>query len=102
MSVLPIRTSRSRCRAVLMLSALLPVHNVPGSRSGRRGAAALLVVCLLVAGCASSGAFRRGRDAERRQDYDRAVVEYTKAVRLHPDDMNVRLALDRAKLRASL
>jgi general secretion pathway protein D len=62
---------------------------------------ATLVLCLLAAGCASSGALRRGRDAEQRQDYDVAVVEYTKAVRLHPDEPNARLALDRAKLRAS-
>src|SRR5207237_7617822 len=41
------------------------------------------------------------RDAEQAQNYDVAVVEYTKAVRLHPDDMNARTALDRAKLRAS-
>src|SRR5262245_27974253 len=64
----------------------------------------LLVVAataLLVAGCAASGALRRGRDAERRRDYDLAVVEYTKAVRLKPGDMTARLALDRAKLRAS-
>src|SRR2546423_3748182 len=84
-----------------MLSALLPVHSVPGSRTGHRAAAALLVVCLLAAGCAANS-FRRGREAERLQDFDRAVVEYTKALRLHPDDMNVRLALDRTKLRASL
>jgi general secretion pathway protein D len=85
-----------------MSSLLLPVHNVRRSRPGRRGAVALLAVCLLAAGCASSNAFRRGREAERLQEYDRAVVEYTKAVRLHPDDLNVRLALDRTKLRASL
>src|SRR4029077_16752044 len=47
------------------------------------------------------GALRRGRDAEQRQDYDVAVVEYTKAVRLHAGDTNARLALHRAKLRAS-
>jgi general secretion pathway protein D len=85
-----------------MLSALLPGHSVHGSRTGTRGAAALLVLCLLAAGCASSAAFRRAREAERLQNYDRAVVEYTKAVRLHPDDLDARLALDRAKLRASL
>ena len=44
---------------------------------------------------------RRARDAERRRDYDMAVVEYTKAVRLRPDDATARLSLDRAKLRAS-
>src|SRR2546426_5408976 len=79
-----------------MLSAL---HPFPDLRF--RGIAAMFVLCLFAAGCASSGALRRGRDAEQRQDYDVAVVEYTKAVRLHPDDANARLALDRAKLRAS-
>src|SRR5581483_10255873 len=42
-----------------------------------------------------------GREAERRNDFDAAVVEYTKAVRVHPNDMDARLALDRAKMRAS-
>src|SRR5712691_3939642 len=96
MSDWPIRNSRSGFRAVLMLSAL---HPVPELRL--RGVTATLAFCLLAAGCASSGALRRGRDAEQRQDYDVAVVEYTKAVHLHPDDTNARLALDRAKLRAS-
>jgi general secretion pathway protein D len=44
---------------------------------------------------------RSGQEAERFDDYDRAVVEYTKAVREKPDDRNARLALDRAKLKAS-
>src|SRR5437762_4957834 len=79
-----------------MLSAL---HPVPELRL--RGVTAALALCVLAAGCASSGALRRGRDAEQRQDYDVAVVEYTKAVHLHPDDTSARLALDRAKLRAS-
>src|SRR5437667_10171453 len=95
MWVLPIKSSRSRSRAVLMLSALHPVPDT------RRALAALRSVCMLAAGCASSGALRRAHEAERAQDYDRAVVEYNKALRLHPDDMTARLALDRSKLRAS-
>ncbi|OLB60671.1 MAG: hypothetical protein AUI11_12985 [Acidobacteria bacterium 13_2_20CM_2_66_4] len=71
------------------------------SPAARRFRPALLAVCLLAAGCAASSAVRRAGDAERRQDYDVAVVEYTKAVRLRPNDTNARLALDRAKLRAS-
>ena len=59
------------------------------------------VLCLFAGGCAASSALRRGSEAEQRQDYDLAVVEYTKAVRLQPDDANARLALERAKLRAS-
>ncbi len=45
------------------------------------------------------------RAGEQRRDsaqhYDLAVVEYTKALRANPDDDNARLALERAKLRAS-
>jgi general secretion pathway protein D len=62
----------------------------------------LLVAGALVAGgCAAATANRRGGEAERRQDYDQAVVEYTKAVRLHPDDTEARLGLERARLRAA-
>src|SRR5439155_3495394 len=95
MWVLPIKSSRSRSRAVLMLSAL---QLAPESR---RGLAALVSVCMLAAGCASSAALRRAHEAERAQDYDRAVIEYNKALRQHPDDMTARLSLDRSKLRAS-
>ncbi len=45
--------------------------------------------------------FRAGETAETAKNYDLAVIEYTKAVRANPDDDNARLALDRAKLRAS-
>jgi general secretion pathway protein D len=66
------------------------------------GAAVLLVTaCLAGTGCAAATASSRGRDAEQRRDYDLAVVEYTKALRLKPDNTNVRTALDRARLRAS-
>src|SRR5436305_108540 len=49
---------------------------------------ALITLCVFVAGCAASGAVRRAHQAEQRQDYDLAVVEYTKAIRLHPDDVS--------------
>jgi general secretion pathway protein D len=61
----------------------------------------LAVVCLFAGGCAATGALNRGRSAELRQDYDIAVVEYTKALRLRPNDSDARLALDRAKIRAA-
>jgi general secretion pathway protein D len=75
--------------------------HVPELLRRRRAPAALALVCLFVGGCAASGALRRGESAEYRQDYDLAVVEYTKALRLRPDDSTTRLSLDRAKLRAS-
>ena len=69
-------------------------------RHARVGA---LGLCLALAfGCATSGGgFRAGEIAETARNYDLAVIEYTKAVRANPDDANARLALDRAKLRAS-
>jgi general secretion pathway protein D len=60
--------------------------------------ASLLVPAL---GCATSSAFRAGEKAERLQDYDRAVMEYSRAVQQHPDDVQYVRALGRARLRAS-
>src|SRR5688572_20843995 len=80
---------------------LLPTRPVV-ERLMRLGAAATLVAaCLLAGGCAAASATRHARDAERLQDYDLAVVEYTKALKLRPNDVGVRLGLERAKLRAS-
>jgi general secretion pathway protein D len=64
-------------------------------------AAAALATAVIAAGCATSSAYRLGERAERAQDFDRAVVEYTKAARAHPDDQTTRLALERARLRAA-
>jgi len=72
--------------------------------ANRRLLAVAVAVCLaavLASACASSTALRHARTAEIAQDYDRAVVEYTKAVRLNPNDANARTGLDRAKLRAA-
>ena len=63
----------------------------------------LLVAAVLAAtaGCAASTALRRARLAEQHQDYDQAVVEYTKALRERPDETEARLALERVRLRAA-
>jgi general secretion pathway protein D len=75
------------------------------ARSSRvRRRAAVLGLCLLAAwtaNCATSTALREGQRAERAEDFDRAVVEYTKAVRERPDDATARGALNRARVRAS-
>ncbi len=80
------------------MSSALPVAS--DSRRTWR-AAVVAAVCLVVGACASSNALHNGIAAERRQDYDLAVVEFTKAVRLNPDDVEARASLERAKLRAS-
>jgi general secretion pathway protein D len=56
----------------------------------------------LLAGCATATAVRTAQIAEQQQDYDRAVVEYTKVLRADPANKEARLSLDRAKLRAAL
>ena len=61
----------------------------------------LPLVLLLAAGCATSSAFRSGENAERLQDYDRAVLEYQRALQAEPDNVNYRRSLERARLRAS-
>jgi general secretion pathway protein D len=63
--------------------------------------ALLLAVTLVSAGCATAAAMRAGLRAEQGQDYDRAVIEYTKVLKERPDSHDARLALERAKLRAS-
>src|SRR3954447_21572692 len=73
----------------------------PGTELRRCGIAVSLAWCVFAGGCAASGALHRAGDAEHRQEYDLAVVEYSKALRLHPDDGNTRAALERSKLRAS-
>jgi general secretion pathway protein D len=67
-----------------------------------RRLAPLLALTLAVSGCATAAAMRTGTRAEQAQDYDRAVVEYTKALQIDPDNREARQGLDRAKLRASL
>ena len=63
----------------------------------------ILVLCLavLATGCAAHTAQRNARLAESQQDFDRAVVEYTKLLRARPNDRSVRAALEQVKLRAS-
>ena len=62
----------------------------------------LLLLAVILAGCATTGALRSGKNAELAQDYDRAVVEYTKALQQDPDNRDARQGLERAKLRAAL
>lgn len=60
-----------------------------------------LVATVLLTACAAATARRNGQQAERRQDYDRAVMEYTRAVRANPNDTEARTGLERAKVRAA-
>jgi general secretion pathway protein D len=67
----------------------------------RPGAWTWIAASLFLTGCAAGMSLAPGERAERAQNYDLAVVEYTKAVRANPDDRNARLSLDRARVRAA-
>ncbi|MGE0449151.1 MAG: secretin N-terminal domain-containing protein [Vicinamibacterales bacterium] len=74
---------------------------IPADVSRRYLLVPLAALVLATAACAGSAALRRGSAAEQQQDYDRAVAEYTNAVRERPADANARAGLERAKIRAS-
>jgi general secretion pathway protein D len=62
----------------------------------------LLALSVAIAGCAASAAMRAGQNADLARDYDRAIVEYTKALREDPDNRAAREGLEMAKVRSSL
>ena len=66
-----------------------------------RRLAAVLGFTLCVGACASSGAFRAGERAERREDYNQAVLEYARALKGNPNNLTYRKSLERARIRAS-
>ena len=70
------------------------------ARASRLAALALLLLTLT--GCATAQALRQGRQAEFLQEYDRAIVEYTKVLREDPDNRDARQGLDRVKVRSAI
>ena len=61
----------------------------------------VLLATLTLAGCATTSALRSGENAEAAQDYDRAVVEYTRALQADPDNRSARQGLERSTLRSA-
>lgn len=66
-----------------------------------RSSAALAVMLIALVGCAGSRAFREARDEEARQHWDIAVLRYARAADLEPRNQRYRMALARAKIKAS-
>ncbi len=64
-------------------------------------ALAATIAGVALGGCATTSALKSGQKAEIESDYDRAVIEYTRAAQEKPNDREITLSLDRAKLRAS-
>jgi general secretion pathway protein D len=61
----------------------------------------LLFATLAFSACATTSALRSGENAEAAQDYDRAVVEYTRALQDDPDNRSARQGLARSTLRSA-
>ncbi len=58
-------------------------------------------VALSASFCAGSGAYREAREEETRQHWDVAVLKYARALDLDPGNSRYRIALQRAKIKAS-
>ena len=63
--------------------------------------AALLVLTVLLSGCAAGAAFRKGEEAARDRDWDAAVLHYRQALQADPDRPEYRIAFERAMQAAS-
>jgi general secretion pathway protein D len=72
-----------------------------GAKFVRRRLIALLVVTVLVSGCAAGRAFRKGKDAARSGDWDTAVQRFTEALQANPDSAEYKIELERAMQNAS-
>ncbi|MBD3866622.1 MAG: hypothetical protein IFK94_00710 [Acidobacteria bacterium] len=67
-------------------------------------ATTLVVACLLLGlltGCAAQKAYRRAEKESRRDNWDQAVLDYSKAKSLDPGNPRYGVALERAKLKSS-
>src|SRR5688572_4574857 len=61
----------------------------------------LVLLTLALAACASTSGLRNGEQAEVAQDYDRAIVEYTRALEENAGNRAAQQGLERSKLRAA-
>ena len=63
--------------------------------------ALLLLVLLPLAGCASTAPYRQGQKYMDAENYDQAVLSFSKALSQKPGEIKYQVALARARLRAS-
>src|SRR5688500_20136179 len=61
----------------------------------------LLLASITLAGCATTSALRSGENAEAAQDYDRAIVEYTRVLKTEPENRDARQGLERSTPRSA-
>jgi general secretion pathway protein D len=63
--------------------------------------APVLALTVALSGCATAGLLSSARNAELVQNYDQAVVDYTRVLQRDPDNSEARQGLMRSKLRAA-
>src|SRR5437773_11744775 len=70
---------------------------------GRRRPSRLVLAALVLglSGCAGMLSFRQGKSEAQKGNWDMAVARLTRAVARDPDNIEYRMALDNAKIRAS-
>ena len=61
----------------------------------------LVLLTVALSGCATTAALRSGERAELAQDYDRAVMEYTRALQADPANRAAQQGLERSRLRST-
>ena len=71
------------------------------SMMNRIAGTALMLGLLMSAGCAAQKAFHTAEQESRRENWDQAVLQYSKATALDPGNSRYDIALTRAKLKAS-
>lgn len=62
----------------------------------KRRLTVVVILALIVTGCAAGRAFRKGQEASRAGNWDEAVAEYTRAVQENPGRAEYKIALERA------
>jgi general secretion pathway protein D len=63
--------------------------------------AALVLTLVTLTGCAAQSAYRKAEKQANRENWDQAVLLYSKAVAMDPGNTRYSVALERAKLKAS-
>src|SRR6185436_21060538 len=74
---------------------------VKSSRDRIGRVAALVLALALLAGCAAQSAYQKAEHEQARENWDQAVLGYSKALALDPGNSRYALALERAKIKAS-
>ncbi len=73
----------------------------PGRHALHRHGAAMVLLCLALAACSSGSPYKLARKYDAAGDYDRAILQYSKALNQEPENARYQMDLRRARFRAS-